>query len=326
MKPKVYVARLIAGDALALIKQAADIRVWEGELPPPREVLLNEVRDVDGLLSMLTEKVDADLLDAAPRLKVVSNLAVGYDNIDVPEATRRGIPVGNTPGVLTETTADLAFALLLAAARRVVEGDRWTRGGKWKTWGPMILLGYDVHHATLGVIGLGRIGTEMAKRAKGFDMRVLYYSRTRRPEEEERLGIEWVGDLHTLLAGADFVSLHAPLTTETYHMIGEAEFDVMKPSGVFVNTSRGSLVDQKALYEALRGGKIAAAGLDVTEVEPITLDDPLLTLDNVIITPHIGSASHATRTKMAVMAAENLIAGLQGRLPPNCVNPEALQK
>ncbi|MDO8672018.1 MAG: D-glycerate dehydrogenase [Dehalococcoidia bacterium] len=326
MKPKVFVTRLISGEALTLIEKAAEMRVWEGELPPGRDVLLSLVREIDGLLSLLTEKVDAGLMDAAPRLKVISSMAVGYDNIDVAEATQRGILVGNTPGVLTETTADLAFALLLSAARRTVEGDRWTREGKWKTWGPMVLLGYDVHHATLGIVGLGRIGAEMAKRARGFDMRVIYHSRTRRPEEELRLGLEWRPDLHSLLADSDFVSLHAPYGARTHHMIGQSEFARMKASAIFVNTSRGSLVDQKALYEALRQGRIAGAGLDVTEVEPLPLDDPLLTLDNVVITPHIGSASHATRTRMAIMAAENLIAGLQGKRPPNCVNPEALKE
>ncbi|MBI2865461.1 MAG: D-glycerate dehydrogenase [Chloroflexi bacterium] len=322
MKHRVYMTRLIAGPAISLIEQVADVRIWEGELPPSREVLLTEVREVDGLLSLLTDKVDAGLMDAAPRLKVISNLAVGYDNVDVAEATRRGIVVGNTPGVLTETTADLAFALLLSAARRTVEGDRWTREGKWKTWGPMTLLGYDVHHATLGIVGLGRIGLEVARRAKGFDMRVLYYSRTRRPAEEQHTGLEWRGDLPSLLAESDFVSLHAPYSAQTHHMMGGAEFELMKASAILINTSRGSLVDQKALYEALREGKIAGAGIDVTEVEPIPLDDPLLNLNNVVITPHIGSASHSTRTKMAMMAAENLIAGLQGRLPPNCINPQ----
>jgi len=326
-KPKVFVARKMAQEALDTIADAAEMELWEDELPPPRDVLLKKVQDIDGLLSLLTDKVDAELMDAAPRLKVVSNMAVGFDNIDVPEATKHGIVVGNTPGVLTETTADFAWALIMATGRRVAEGDRWTRSGKWKTWGPMILLGYDIHHATLGIVGFGRIGIEIAKRARGFNMKILYYDVVRRkPEEEKELGLEYVPNLHDLLSKADFVTIHVPLMAETRHLISTAEFAAMKPTAIFVNTSRGPVVDQKALYQALKSGQIFAAGLDVTEVEPISMDDPLLTLDNITIAPHIASASVATRTKMATMAAANLIAGLKGEMPPNCVNPEVLQK
>ena len=326
-KPKVFVARKMAQEALDMIAEATEMELWEDELPPPRNVLLNKVKDIDGLLSLLTDKVDAELMDAAPRLKIVSNMAVGFDNINVPEATKRGILVGNTPGVLTETTADFAWALIMATGRRVAEGDRWTRSGKWKTWGPMILLGYDIHHATLGIVGCGRIGLEIAKRAKGFDMKVLYYDTVRRkPGEEKEYGLEYVSKLHDLLSRADFVTVHVPLMAETRHLISTAEFAAMKPTAVFVNSSRGPVVDQKALYQALKSGQIFAAGLDVTEVEPIPMDDPLLTLDNITIAPHIASASVATRTKMATMAAANLIAGLKGEMPPNCVNPEVLQK
>ena len=325
-KPKVFVARKMAREALDMIAEDAEMDLWEGELPPPRDVLLKKVKDLDGLLSLLTDKVDAELMDAAPGLKVVSNMAVGFDNIDVPAATSRGIVVGNTPGVLTETTADFAFALLMATARRVAEGDRWTRSGKWKTWGPMILMGYDIHHATLGLVGCGRIGLEMAKRARGFGMKVLYHDVVRRkPEEEKEFGLEYVPSLAELLPGADFISVHVPLFAETRHLISTAEFAAMKPTAIFINTSRGPVVDQKALYQALKSGQIFAAGLDVTEVEPIPMDDPLITLDNIIIAPHIASASVATRTKMATMAAANLIAGLKGEMPPNCVNPEALK-
>jgi len=215
----------------------------------------------------------------------------------------------------------------MATGRRVAEGDRWTRSGKWKTWGPMILLGYDIHHATLGIVGFGRIGIEIAKRARGFNMKILYYDVVRRkPEEEKELGLEYVPNLHDLLSRADFVTIHVPLMAETRHLISTAEFAAMKPTAIFVNTSRGPVVDQKALYQALKSGQIFAAGLDVTEVEPISMDDPLLTLDNITIAPHIASASVATRTKMATMAAANLIAGLKGEMPPNCVNPEVLQK
>ena len=296
------------------------------ELPPPYEVLLDKVRDVDGLLSLLTDRVDSALMAAVTKLRVISNLAVDYDNIDVAEATRLGILVGNTPGILTETTADFTFALLMGAARRVVEADTYTRLGRWRTWEPMILLGQDIHGATLGLIGLGRIGAEVAKRARGFSMKVVYYDEVRRSVEEERqLGVEYVPERSKLLSNADFISVHVPLTPETYHLIGEAEFAYMKPTAVLVNTSRGPVVDQKALCEALKSRRIFAAAIDVTEVEPISPDDPLLTLDNIVITPHIASASFTTRTRMAIMAAENLIAGLGGQTPPHCVNPEVIK-
>lgn len=325
MKPKVFVSRLIDREALDMIAEVAEIEVWRDELPPPYEVLLEKVKDIDGLLSLLSDRVDTTLMDAALKLKVISNLAVGYDNIDITEAKKRGIQVGNTPGVLTETTADIAFALLMAAARRVVEADRHVRKGQWKTWGPMILLGQDIHHATLGIIGLGRIGIEIAKRARGFNMNVLYHDVVRNEETERQLGVKYVSELNELLSTSDFISVHVPLLPGTHHLIGAREFALMKPTAVFINTSRGLVVDQKALYEALRLGKIFAAGIDVTEVEPISIDDPLLTLENVVITPHIASASVHTRKNMAMMAAENLLAGLRGEVLPNCVNPEVTQ-
>jgi len=325
-KPRVFVTRVTAQEALDKIAQATEMEVWPEELPPPYEVLLEKARDAEGLVTMVNDKVDINLMDAAPKLKVVSNMAVGYDNISIAEATKRHIVVGYTPGVLTGTTADLAFALLMAAARRVVEADNHTRKGQWKTWGPKILLGQDIYNATLGIIGLGRIGTEVAKRAKGFNMKVLYHNTRRQSEEDERqLGVEYVSKLTELLSVADFISVHVPLVPQTRHLIGAAEFAMMKPTAIFINTSRGSIVDQRALYEALKSGQIFAAAIDVTETEPISPDDPLLTLDNVIIAPHIGSASFATRTNMALMTAENLLAGLRGETPPNCVNPEALR-
>jgi len=323
VKPKVYVNRLIPEEALKKLAQSCDYRIWEGELAVPRDVLLKEVPGIDALLSLLTDKIDAPIMDAAPKLRVISNMAVGFDNIDVREATRRKIVVCNTPGVLTETTADFAFTLLLAAARRVAEGERNVKEGKWKTWGPMTLLGHDVHHATLGIIGLGRIGAEVAKRAKGFDMKTLYYDSVRRPELEETLGVEF-RDLKTLLAESDFVTVHAPLLPETYHLIGEEQFKIMKRTAIVVNTARGPIVDPKALYNALRNHQIAYAALDVTEPEPIPLSDPLLTLNNILIVPHIASASVATRTKMALMAVDNLLAALKGERPTHIVNPEAL--
>jgi glyoxylate reductase len=255
----------------------------------------------------------------------VSNVAVGYDNIDVAEATRRAVLVTNTPGILTETTADFAFALLMAAARRVVEADRYTRQGRWKTWGPQLLLGQDVHGACLGIVGLGAIGLEVAKRARGFGMRILYQDHRRRPREERRYGLVHT-DLDHLLREADFVSLHVPLTDDTRHLIGERELALMKPTAVLVNTARGPVVDQQALYRFLKERRIAAAALDVTEVEPIPMDDPLLTLDNVIIAPHIASASVNTRSRMASVAADNLLAALRGEEPPNCVNRLALRR
>jgi len=325
LNPKVYVTRLLPTPAMDKIHSFCDAKVWEGELPPPRDVLLNNVAEMEGLLSLLTDKIDGELMDKAPKLKVVSNCAVGFDNIDIKAATERGIIVGNTPGVLTDTTADFAFALMLAAARRVAEGDRIVRAGKWKTWGPMILLGPDVHDATLGIVGLGRIGSAIARRAKGFRMNLIYSDVIRNKQAEEEFGIKFV-DIDTLLAQSDFITLHTNLTPETYHMIGQKQFEKMKKTAILINTSRGPIVDNMALYEALKSGKIAYAALDVTEPEPIPANHPLLTLENVIVAPHIASASVATRTKMGVMAADNLIAGLKGEMPPNPVNPEVLKK
>lgn len=320
-KPRVFVTRIIPDQGLNLVRGLCNVDLWTGELPPPREVLLERVRGVDGLLSLLTDRVDGPLMDAAgPQLKVISNHAVGYDNIDVPAATSRGIPVGNTPGILTDATADFAFALLMAAARRVVEGERYVREGKWKTWGPSLLLGQDVHGATLGLIGFGRIGQAMAKRAQGFDMRVLYYDPSS-PPADPALRARPV-DLETLLAESDFVSLHTPLTADTRGLMNRERFALMKPTAMLINTARGPVVDPVALHEALSARRIFAAALDVTDPEPIPLDSPLLALDNLIIAPHIASASVATRQKMSLMAAENLIAGLRGERLPNCVNPE----
>lgn len=324
MKPKVFVTRIIPEEGLNILREMADIKVWQEELPPPREVLLKEVEEVDGLLSLLTDKIDAELMDRAKKLKIVSNYAVGYDNIDLEEATKRGIMVTNTPGVLTETTADLTFALLMATARRIVEGDKFVRAGKWKTWGPMLLLGQDIYGATLGLIGLGRIGYAVAKRAKGFDMKVMYYDQVRNEKAEQELGLEFV-TLEKLLKESDFVSIHVPLTPQTRHLINEKTLSLMKKNAILINTARGPIVDEKALYEALVNNRIAGAGLDVMDPEPPSMDNPLLRLDNVVLLPHIGSASVATRTKMAIMAAENLVAGLKGEIPPNLVNKDVLK-
>jgi glyoxylate reductase len=322
MRPKVFVTRRIPEIGLDMLREEADVDIWEPPTPPPYASLLQKVAGIDALLCLLTDTVDAGLMDAAgSNLKVISQMAVGVDNIDVAAATQRRIPVGNTPGVLTDTTADFAWALLMAAARRVAEGDRFTRAGKWKTWGPIDFLGPDITGATLGIVGFGRIGQAVAKRARGFDMRILCYSRTRHADAERECRAEYV-DLDTLLREADFVSLHTNLSRETHHLMNDARFRMMKPGGILINTARGPVVDPGALYRALASGTIAGAGIDVTEPEPIGADDPLLALDNIVISPHIASASIRTRNRMARMAAENLIAGLRGEPLPNGVNPK----
>jgi len=326
-KPRVFVTRIIPEGGLKLVREACDAEIWEDELPPPREVLLEKVRGVDGLLPLLTDTIDADLMDAAgPQLKVIANYAVGYNNIDVDAATARGIRVGNTPGVLTDTTADFAFTLLMSAARRVVEGMDYVRAGKWKTWGPTLLLGRDIHHATLGVVGFGRIGKGMARRATGFDMRVLFYDPFITGDDPiaKELGAECV-DLETLLSESDFVSTHVPLMPETHHLIDAQALKTMKSTAILINTARGPVVDPDALYQALTGGEIAYAALDVTEPEPILTDSPLLTLSNCIVVPHIASSSIATRTRMAEIAARNLIAGVKGEALPAWVNPQVAE-
>jgi glyoxylate reductase len=323
-RPRVFVTRLIPEAGLEMLAGVCQADVWQAELPPEPSVLLERVRGAEGILSLLTDKIDAEVMDAAgPALKVISNCAVGFDNVDIAEATRRHIPVGNTPGVLTDTTADFAFALLMAAARRVAEGDRFSRAGRWKTWGPRLLLGQDITGATLGIIGMGRIGKGMAKRARGFDMRVLYYD----PNCLDSMSFSGeisarCVNLDTLYAEADFVSIHTPLTEATYHLVNAEAFRKMKPTAILINTARGPVVDPDALYHALAHGQIAGAALDVTEPEPLPLESPLLKLENIIIAPHIGSASVATRDKMATMAAANLIAGIKGERLPHCANPE----
>jgi glyoxylate reductase len=320
-KPKVFVTRVIPDMGLELIKDFCEVDLWEEQLPPSREELLKHVQGVDGLLCLLTDKVDGELLDAAgPQLKVISNYAVGFDNVDVDAATARKIPVGNTPDVLTDATADFAFTLMMSAGRRVLEADRFVRAGKWKTWGPMLLLGVEVKGATLGLMGFGRIGQAMARRAAGFDMRVIYYD----PNEKDAYPEFHATcvDFETLLEESDFISLHTPLTPDTHHLIDAEALSRMKPTAVLVNTSRGPVVDMDALYEALKSKRIFAVGLDVTDPEPLPPDSPLLTLDNIVIMPHIASASTTARGNMAWMAARNLIAGLKGEPLPNCVNPK----
>lgn len=319
-KPKVFITRQILDSGMQLLQKDCTIDLWQGELPPPYDILLQRIRGVDGFLCLLTDRIDAAVMDAAgSQLKVISNHAVGYDNIDIPAATARGIPVGNTPGILTAATADFTFALLMAAARRLLEGDRQVREGKWQTWGPAILLGADFEGATLGIIGFGRIGKAVARRAVGFDMRILFSDPT--TPTDPAIPAQSV-NLPTLLREADFITLHTPLTSETRHLINSHTLAQMKSTAVLVNTSRGGVVDQEALFAALKEKRIAAAALDVTDPEPLPTDHPLLTLDNLIITPHIASASTRTRQQMSRLAAENLLAGLRGEKLPHCINPE----
>ena len=324
-RPRVFVARIIPDEGLQAVSAACDMDLWEDELPPPRDELLRRVAGCDGVLTLLTDRVDDEFLDAAgPGLKVVSNYAVGFDNIDVAACARRGIPVGNTPGVLTETTADLAFALMMAAARRLPEGDRYVRAGSWKTWGPLLLLGPDVHGATIGIVGFGRIGQAVARRAQGFGMEILYHDMNQLPDDVTGpLGATYL-PLEELLPRSDFVSLHVNFSPVTRHLINAETLSWMKPTAVLVNTSRGPVVDQAALAAALRDGVIWAAALDVTDPEPIPMDDPLMGLDNCLIVPHIASASRATRDRMAQMAAANLIAGVRGESLPTEVPPPSV--
>jgi len=323
-KPKVFVTRIIRDKGLDLVQEVCQADVWPEELPPSRDTLLERVHGADGLLCLLTDRIDGEVMDASgPGLKVISNHAVGFDNIDVAAATERGIPVGNTPGILTDATADMAFALMMAAGRRVVEAEKFLRDGKWKTWGPSLLLGVDFAGATLGIIGFGRIGQAVAKRASGFDMRVLYYDPSASTRYPELNSVST--ELDMLLAESDFVSIHVPLTPKTRHMVNTDFLSKLKPNAVLVNTARGGVLDQSALYQTLKEERIFAAALDVTDPEPLPLDNPLLELDNCIIVPHIASASVQSRDMMAYLSAKNLIAGLNGEKLEHCVNPEVYE-
>ncbi|HEV3004090.1 MAG TPA: D-glycerate dehydrogenase [Pirellulales bacterium] len=322
-KPKVFVSRKIPAAGLDKVLAACDAEIWPEPLPPPADVLRRKIADCDGLLSLLTDRIDGPLLDAAPRLKVVSNYAVGFNNIDVPVATHRGVCVGNTPGVLTDATADMAFALLIAAARRIVEGQQYTLSGRWKTWEPLGHIGQDLAGRTLGVVGMGRIGTALARRCqRGWEMRVLYHDVRPNADAERELGAKLV-TFDTLLAESDFVSVHTDLNDTTRSMFNAAAFARMKPTAVFVNTARGPLVVERDLAEALRTGTIFAAGLDVTDPEPPLADNPMLKLPNLIVAPHIASATVNSRNAMAEIAADNLIAGVSGLPLRAWVNPEA---
>ena len=325
-KPKVYVTRIIPEPGLEILRKYVDIELHESkEWPPSREELIEKVKDKDGLLCLLTDKIDAEVMDAAPNLKVISTYSVGFDHIDIDAATKRGIYVTHTPGVLTDAVAEFTVGLLLAITRRIVEADAVVKNGKWdKPWNPYFLTGPELKGKTLGIIGLGRIGRAVAKKVKGFEMKVIYYDVYRNEKAEKELGVEYV-DLETLLKTSDFVSLHVPLLKETYHMIGEKELKLMKPTAYLINTARGAVVDTDALVKAWKEGWIAGAALDVFEQEPLPPDHPLTKLDNVILAPHIASATIEARQRMAELAANNLVAVLKGEMPPALVNKEVLK-
>jgi len=305
---KVFVTRRLPGGALDRLAAEHDVEVWNEPLPPPRDELLARMQDLEGLLALLTDRVDAELIEAAPRLRAISNYAVGVDNVDLEAASACGIPVGNTPGVLTDTTADLALALMLGIGRRLVDGDAYVRRGEWRTWDPELLLGHDLHEATVGILGFGRIGQAVARRLEGFDCTVLHNSRSGGVPFEE------------LLERSDFVSVHTPLTDETRGLIGQEALRRMKPTAYLVNTARGPVVETEALAAALHAGEIAGAALDVTDPEPLPAGHPLLDAPNLLVLPHLGSATHATRERMADMAVDNLLAGLRGEAMPHQVN------
>jgi glyoxylate reductase len=324
-KPHVFVTRHLPGGALDYLAEHTELEWWPGELPPPREELARRSAESAGLLTLLTDRIDDELFEHAPGLLVLSNMATGFDNIDIEAANRHNVLVTRTPGVLSETTAEFTLALIFAAARRVVEGDRQVHAGEWKTWGPEILLGRDLAGSTLGIVGMGGIGAEVARRARALGMRVVYHGRSHEATLERRYRMEFM-ELDELLRESDLVTLHAPLTPETRHLINGDALRLMKSTAILVNTARGPLVDQKALYRALAEGRVAGAALDVTDLEPISPDDPLLSLPNVIITPHIASASVATRSRMAMLAAQNLVDALNGKVPKHTVNREITRR
>lgn len=319
VKPKVYLTRKLPDEIINQLSEKCELRMWSSEEEPvPRAVLEREIQEVDGLFCMLTEEIDRSLLENASNLKVVANMAVGYNNIDIKAAKEKGVVVTNTPDVLTETTADLTFALLMATARRIPEASTYLREGKWEAWSPMQLTGQDIYGSTLGIIGMGRIGEAVAKRARGFDMNILYHNRRRNQEAEDKLELQYA-ELDQLLKESDFVCVLTPLTAETKNLIGVKELRMMKKTGILINTARGGIVNEEALYHALKEEDIWAAGLDVFAEEPVSLQHPLLTLPNVVTLPHIGSASVTTRLKMAEVATENLLKVLDGEKPPHPV-------
>jgi glyoxylate reductase len=328
-RPKILVTQKVPAPAYPLLEAIGDVEAnMEEEVIWPYEELLHRGPGHDYIYCLLTDNVDANFLEACvaatPRLKMIANMAVGFNNIDVETATRLGVAVSNTPGVLSDTTADLAFALLMATARRIPEAERFLRAGKFKGWGPLLFCGAEVHHSTLGLIGAGRIGKIVTKRASGFEMKVIYYDVHRlSPEDEAALNMTYL-PMDDVLKQADFISVHTPYMPSTHHLISERELDLMKPTAIIINTARGPIIDEKALVKALQAGKIAGAGLDVFEHEP-AIEPELLTMENVVLLPHIASASLKTRTLMATMASDNIVAHFHGQRPPNVVNPEVLE-
>jgi len=328
-KPKLFITRQLFEDVIKKLEQYYDVEVWDKYQPPPYEVLLEKAKEVDAMATLLTDKIDCNLLQQAKRLRIIAQYAVGYDNIDIECATRLGIYVTNTPGVLTEATAELTWALILAAARRIVEADHFVRWGEWwrtqTGWHPMMMLGVELKGKTLGVIGLGRIGSRVAEIAvKGFGMKVIYYDVRRKEDLEKELGIEY-RDLDKLLEEADIITIHTPLTKETYHLINEERLKKVKPGAIIVNTARGPIIDTNALVKALQEGRIGAAALDVHEQEPLPPNHLITAFKNVVLAPHIGSATYETRHRMAELVAENLIAFYEGRVPPTLVNKEVVK-
>lgn len=321
---KIFVTRKIPDEGIDLLKKIHEIEIFPQDRAPTKDEIINGLKGKDGLLCLLSDPIDQDIIKSEPNLKMIANYAVGFDNIDVKAATDRKIPVSNTPGVLTDTTAEMAWAQLFSVSRRIVEGDKYTRAGKYKAWGPLLMLGQDISNKTLGIIGAGRIGTAFALKSKGFQMNILYVDERVNTTLENKLGARKV-ELIELLKKSDFISIHVPLIEDTYHLISEGELKIMKNTAVLINTSRGPVVDEKALIKALKEKWIFGAGLDVYEHEPEISED-LKKLDNVILQPHSASATFETRSKMAIIAAENMIAGLKGELPPNCINPEIFEK
>jgi len=323
MKKRILVTGRLPQEIMTSLSEKYEAEINVEDKPLERQKFLDSIKDKHGLLSMITDSVDEEALGGANSLKMIAQFGVGYNNIDVTAATKRGIPVSNTPGVLTDATAETAFALILAISRRLVEGDRMTREGRFRCWAPMLFLGREVTGKTLGIIGMGKIGKAVAQRARCFRMPILYHNRSRMSKSEEKELMARYVDMKVLLSKSDFISLHVPLSDETRHLIGKQELSLMKPTAYLINTSRGPVVDEKALLQALRKKKIGGAGLDVYENEP-ALTPGLAELDNVILLPHVGSGTFETRSRMAAMAVKNLIAGLSGKVPPNLVNPDVL--
>ena len=320
---KVFVTRIIVPDAITKLEENFEVEVWQEPTPPPKALLLQKVKECDGFMIESNDMMDDEVFSAADRLKVVSTRAIGIDNIDLASATRNGVIVGNTPGILHESCADFTMGLILSLARQVTRSNRKVIAGEWKIFDQTPYMGTDVYGKTLGLIGLGLIGTAVAKRAKAFDMNILYHSRTRKPDIEDMYGVQWTADLDGLLSSSDYVSIHVPLGPETQGLIGREEIKKMNNDAFLINTSRGGTVDPDALRESLAAGEIAGAALDVTLPEPILPDDPLVHMENVIVTPHIASASAATLRRMGLMSADNIISYLKGKPMPACLNPEA---